>query len=313
MIRTFFSLTAASALLISCSTTGEPQYQQTSSSATIEQEEASASNQEETEAKLEEVLEEVETSTETTSSTSYQGSEVRPSGLRSDAAPDYASNRVTLQVLVNNLPAEIVLELNSENAPNAVANFKYNVVQGNYNGLLFHRAIADYLIQTGDPLSKTPARKDEWGLGGPDYTIPFESNGDFGNGSVGVARLDNDVNPARANHGSQFFITIGEQPQLNGEYTVIGEVVEGLEVLTQIASVATDENNVPLRPITLTNAQLNTSAEANNSERIAWETGTVPHISASRNIQNSGRNSEKPNFVGPPNPGTWRSVINRIW
>ncbi len=111
----------------------------------------------------------------------------------------------------------IVMELDGENAPNTCAMFLDLVGNGFYDGQVFHRVVPDFVAQGGDP------RADGWG--GPGYTIRSEwSSRPFVRGTVGIAHDGKDTG------GSQFFITLSEQPHLNGRYTVFGRVVDGMDV-----------------------------------------------------------------------------------
>jgi len=117
----------------------------------------------------------------------------------------------------------IVAELFPEVAPKTVANFIKLAEQGFYNGLTWHRVVPGFVIQGGDPLGN--------GTGGPGYTIPAEFNSKKHlKGTVAMARAA-DPNSA----GSQFYITLAPQPQLDGQYTVFGQTVEGLDVIDKIA------------------------------------------------------------------------------
>jgi peptidyl-prolyl cis-trans isomerase B (cyclophilin B) len=116
-------------------------------------------------------------------------------------------------------------------APKHVEHFIKLTREGFYNGLAFHRAEPGLLIQGGDPQT----RNDDpsmWGMGVPGQeTVPAEfSDKPFVRGTIGMART-NDINSAT----SQFFISLRDNPFLNGKYTVFGEVVEGIEVVDRIS------------------------------------------------------------------------------
>lgn len=130
----------------------------------------------------------------------------------------------------------IKIKLLEDVAPKHVANFKKLVQDGFYDGLGFHRAVPGLLIQGGDPNTRTDNR-DTWGMGQPGQaTVPAEfSNKPFVRGTVGAART-NDPNSAT----SQFFICLREFPRWNGQYTVFGEVIEGIEVVEKIAALPAD-------------------------------------------------------------------------
>ncbi len=134
---------------------------------------------------------------------------------------------------------KIVAELYPEIAPNSVNNFISLVQKDFYNGICFHRVIQGFMIQGGDPLGN--------GTGGPGYSIKgeFSSNG-FKNDlkhSRGVLSMARAMNPNSA--GSQFFIMHEDAPYLDGQYAAFGKVIEGIEVVDEIANVKTDYMDRP--------------------------------------------------------------------
>jgi cyclophilin family peptidyl-prolyl cis-trans isomerase len=154
---------------------------------------------------------------------------------------------VHLRIEVNKKIKTIVIQLNPDAAPQTVANFKKLVASGFYKGLAFHRVIPNYLVQTGDPNSKNSRGKSQWGLGGPGYDLPAEIKLKHQRGSVAMARLGDAVNPSKESSGSQFYISLAPLPALDGQYTVFGQVVSGLEVLDEMATVPTDDNDIPTK------------------------------------------------------------------
>lgn len=125
-------------------------------------------------------------------------------------------------------------------APGHVKNFLDLARNGFYDGTIFHRVIPGFMIQGGDPITKDPARRAAYGTGGPGYTIKAEFNKKpHKRGILSMART-NDPNGA----GSQFFICFDMDPRqqaiLDGQYTVFGEVVSGIEVADKIASLPRD-------------------------------------------------------------------------
>ena len=154
-----------------------------------------------------------------------------------------------------------------------------------YDGTLFHRVIKNFMIQGGDPDSKGAAPGQKLGNGGPGYTIPAEFRKEYFHkkGVLAAARESDDVNPDKASSGSQFYIVqgrkwtntelntmeqqrhhlipweqkevymkIGGTPHLDGEYTVFGEVITGLEVIDSIAALPGDRMNRPLKDVKMT-------------------------------------------------------------
>jgi len=156
---------------------------------------------------------------------------------------------VSFDFEVNDRIRRIVIELNPGAAPQTVANFKKLIQEGFYNGLAIHRAIPHYLIQVGDPLTKDDSAKSTWGTGSPGYTIPAEIKLKHQRGCVAMARLPDGRNPTRASNGSQFYIALADMAQLDGQYTVFGQVVRGIEHLDYISERTTDTNDVPLERI----------------------------------------------------------------
>ena len=133
-------------------------------------------------------------------------------------------------------------ELYPDVAPNTVNNFVSLVKKGFYDGLIFHRIIAGFMIQGGDP--------DGTGMGGPGYSIKGEFNyNGFDNSlkhSRGVLSMDRAQHPDSA--GSQFFIMHANAPHLDGQYAAFGKLIEGEDVLDKIASVDTDYSDRPRKP-----------------------------------------------------------------
>ena len=133
-------------------------------------------------------------------------------------------------------------ELYPEIAPNTVNNFISLVKKGYYDGLIFHRVIAGFMIQGGCPNGN--------GMGGPGYSIKgeFSQNG-FKNTlkhTEGVLSMARAMNPNSA--GSQFFIMHQNSPHLDGQYAAFGKLVEGLDVVVSIAQVGSDWSDRPMVP-----------------------------------------------------------------
>ena len=140
----------------------------------------------------------------------------------------------------------IKAELYPEKAPNTVNNFISLVKSGFYDGVIFHRVISGFMIQGGDPAGV--------GTGGPGYTIKgeFAMNG-FKNNDLkhtrGVLSMARAMHPNSA--GSQFFIMHRNSSHLDWQYAAFGKVIEGIEVVDEIASVKTDWNDKPQIPQTM--------------------------------------------------------------
>jgi peptidyl-prolyl cis-trans isomerase B (cyclophilin B) len=139
---------------------------------------------------------------------------------------------------------KIVIEFYGSDAPKTVANFIKLAKDGFYNGTTFHRVIPGFMIQGGDPNSKSADRSTH-GTGGPGYTIDAEIKRDHARGTVATARLGDQVNPDKKSSGSQFFINVKDNGFLNGGYTVFGNVISGMDVADKIANVPRDERDNP--------------------------------------------------------------------
>jgi cyclophilin family peptidyl-prolyl cis-trans isomerase len=171
-------------------------------------------------------------------------------------------------------------------------NFLKLVNESFYDSLLFHRVIRNFMVQGGDPNSRGAVKGARLGTGGPGYTIPAEFNNKFihKKGALSAARQPDMVNPDKNSSGSQFYIvqgritdrtqlesfsrkmspsnpfkeagyseeqvalyeSIGGTPHLDGEYTVFGEVVSGLDIIDSIAAVPVDRNDRPLEDVIMT-------------------------------------------------------------
>ena len=124
-----------------------------------------------------------------------------------------------------------------------------------YDGVLFHRVINGFMIQGGDPFTRDSSRVEEWGEGGPGYTVDAEILPEHTHkkGALAAARRGNLANPMRESSGSQFYLVQDSTSckHLNGEYTVFGETIGGLNVIDRIARVQTDRLDRPVRPVVI--------------------------------------------------------------
>ena len=122
-----------------------------------------------------------------------------------------------------------------------------------YDGVRFHRVIEGFMIQTGDPLSRDTTLINKWGQGGPDYTIPAEFVSEYWHkkGALAAARKGDMANPTKASSGSQFYIVHDENAclHLDGQYSIFGEVIDGLNIIDKIAIVPTDMYDRPYEDV----------------------------------------------------------------
>ncbi|MBM3162765.1 MAG: peptidylprolyl isomerase [Chlorobi bacterium] len=127
-------------------------------------------------------------------------------------------------------------------------NFRKLVSEKYYDGIRFHRVIRDFMIQTGDPLSRHDDKRMLHGTGGPSHRVPAEIRHANKKGTLAAAR---DNNPEKASSGSQFYINHVDNDYLDGQYTVFGAVDAGMDVVDAIAAIETDFNDNPLQPVTI--------------------------------------------------------------
>lgn len=132
------------------------------------------------------------------------------------------------------------ITLDTQNAPKTSENFITLAQKGYYNGIIFHRVIADFMIQGGDPTGT--------GMGGPGYTIKDEFSPKLKHDSEGVLSM---ANAGPNTGGSQFFITLRPTPWLDGKHAVFGKVTKGMEIVKKIGSTKTDAKDRPLNDIVI--------------------------------------------------------------
>jgi cyclophilin family peptidyl-prolyl cis-trans isomerase len=146
----------------------------------------------------------------------------------------------TEQATIETKFGTITLAFFPDTAPGHVKNFLELTKKGFYDGTTFHRVIPGFMIQGGDPNTKSPD-KSRHGMGGPGYTIKAEFNSrSHKRGALSMARAGH---PDSA--GSQFFICVADSPFLNNQYTVFGEVVSGMDVADKIVNAPRDGNDNP--------------------------------------------------------------------
>lgn len=184
-------------------------------------------------------------------------------------------------VLIKTSQGEIKVKL-YDRTPIHRDNFLKLAKDGFYDGLLFHRVIKDFMIQGGDPESKDAPPTKQLGNGGPGYTLPAEIVPEYFHkkGALAAARTGDQSNPTRRSSGSQFYIvqgnvwdeaklnmleqrlntklspeqrkaysTVGGTPHLDAQYTVFGQVVDGIEIVDKIAATQTAAGNRPTNDV----------------------------------------------------------------
>ncbi len=163
--------------------------------------------------------------------------------LHAAPAPDPTVDEVAV---IETSKGQLVLEFWPDVAPKTVANFKKLAGAGFYDGTAFHRILANFMAQGGDPLTKDLSQEARWGTGGPGYQIPAEFNDR--SHERGVVSMARSANPDSA--GSQFFLMLGTASHLDGKYTGFGKVIQGEETLAKIAAtpVIVSPSGEPSKP-----------------------------------------------------------------
>jgi cyclophilin family peptidyl-prolyl cis-trans isomerase len=140
------------------------------------------------------------------------------------------------EAVVETSKGRFTIRLLPELAPKHAALFVKTARAGAYDGTTFHRIIVGGIIQGGDPLSKDPAKASQYGTGGLGLLAAEFSDRPFVRGIVAAARKPSSPDSG----GRQFFICLRDQPSLEGQYTIFGEVVSGMEVVDQISATPVD-------------------------------------------------------------------------
>jgi len=161
----------------------------------------------------------------------------------------------TVKIGGDKTPRQFAIEFYDADAPLTVANFKKLTHKSFYNGTAIHRVFPDILIQMGDPLSRSKDRA-AVGTGGPGYTLLPEIHRKHTVGAVAAGRLPDKINPSRLSNGSQFVVCLKPMPSYDGQYTVFGNVFQGLDVLKEISEMAVDSNDNPLKRVQVISAKI---------------------------------------------------------
>ena len=156
----------------------------------------------------------------------------------------------------NTSEGDFTVRLFDQEAPRTVENFvglaegskewtdprtNKKVTQPYYDGIVFHRVIAGFMIQGGDPLGQ--------GIGGPGYNFADEFHPTLRHSKLGILSM---ANRGPNTNGGQFFITLAPTPHLDDRHSIFGEVVDGMDVVTRIGSVKTDARDRPVKDVSIT-------------------------------------------------------------
>lgn len=183
------------------------------------------------------------------------------------------------QAVVETSAGTFVLDLMPEAAPNTVAFFTKTAQSGGYDDTVFHRAVRNGMIQGGDPLSKDPAKKAQYGTGGLNQLKAETRAAKMLGGSVAAVLVPGRPDSA----GAQFFIVLADQPALDNQYTVFAKVADGMEVLQQISAMPVDASGsvvdrVEIRRVTIRDTPpvpfVNDTPQQLGTHRAVLETST---------------------------------------
>lgn len=164
------------------------------------------------------------------------------------AVSEQKANPQKGNVVIETTVGNITIQLNDSAAPKHSANFRKLAKDGYYDSTTFHRVIPNFMIQGGDPNSKNGERHTH-GMGGPEYRIDAEIGLSHDRGVIAAARQGDQINPQKMSNGSQFYITVVPTTFLDGQYSVFGKVVEGMDVADKIVAVPRDPRDNPLEKV----------------------------------------------------------------
>lgn len=211
------------------------------------------------------------------------------------------ADTVALKDYKGQLPEEPILDIVTsmgtirvklyKDTPKHRSNFVRLATSHYYDNVLFHRVIDGFMIQGGDPYTRDSTRFEEWGEGGPGYNVDAEFVPEYTHkrGALAAARRGDLANPMKESSGSQFYLVQNADhcKHLDGEYTVFGEAISGLNVIDRIARVKTDRMDRPLQPVVIRSIRLNAdmNKRALQEEQRAKDDATVVEEETTLNVQ----------------------------
>ena len=154
--------------------------------------------------------------------------------------PETEKDNTIVKIKIETTLGDIYADLYEADAPKTVANFVTLANKGFYDGIIFHRVIPDFMIQTGDPTGT--------GMGGPGYKFPDEFSPKLRHSDAGVLSM---ANSGPNTNGSQFFITAAATPWLDDRHSVFGKVTQGMDVVQKIAQAPRDRQDKPVQKIAM--------------------------------------------------------------
>jgi peptidyl-prolyl cis-trans isomerase B (cyclophilin B) len=192
-----------------------------------------------------------------------------------------------------------VIDLAPEAAPNQTAYFMKLAADGTYDGTVFHRVVKYGMVQGGDPLSKDPAKRAQYGTGGLNAVKAEARAPKMTRGSVAAVMVPGKPDSA----GAQFFIVLADQPALDNQYTVFGHVADGVEVLQKISEAPVDENGLATERIEVKHVTIrDTPAEP-------YVTESVQELASYRAVLDTSAGSIAIEFFADKAPDTVRQFM----
>ncbi|HEY7190072.1 MAG TPA: peptidylprolyl isomerase, partial [Vicinamibacterales bacterium] len=201
----------------------------------------------------------------------------RPAAPAPFKTPLTAAQMANKQAVVETSAGTFIVDLRPDLAPNHVGYFIKLAEENAFAGTTFHRMVRNGIIQGGDPLSKDPAKKSQYGTGGLGVLQAETSSEPFTAGTVAAAIRPRDPNSG----GAQFFVCASDQPALAGQYTAFGRVSEGLEVVRKISETPTDENGLAQARVEITKV---TIRDRPPPEPVPFATDTVEQLAQYRAV-----------------------------
>ena len=188
------------------------------------------------------------------------------------------------QAVIETSAGTFIVDLSADVAPYHVANFIKLAQEGSYDGTIFHRMVKYGMVQGGDPLSKDPSKRAQYGTGGLNQVKAEARAAKMTRGSVAAVLIPGRPDSA----GAQFFVVIVDQPALDGQYTVLGHVSDGMEVLQKISETPVDDKGVAVERVEIRHVTIRDTPPPAPE---AFSTESVQELSTYRAVLETGTGS----------------------
>ncbi len=185
------------------------------------------------------------------------------------------------QAVIETSAGTFVVDLSADVAPNHVANFIKLAQEGSYDGTIFHRMVKFGMVQGGDPLSKDPSKRAQYGTGGLNQIKAEARAAKMTRGSVAAVLVPGRPDSA----GAQFFVVVVDQPALDGQYTVFGHVSDGMEVVQKISETPVDDKGVAVERVEIRHVTIRDTPPPASE---AFSTESVQELSTYRAVLDTG-------------------------